>query len=167
MCELSFRSRIILEIALVVVSLVATVYWIFGVAGALIGIILIISEVTTHYSEREFWRKQLFEALNSILQQIHSPVMVKGRISYCIWSSKSDSEKTRLLGAKDFALFEEFVEKLKKHSRVYADFSIESNLDRIYGKPRREIIKDIEQLVNAIPWLKSRKSKMSWPSDSS
>jgi hypothetical protein len=115
--------------------------------------------------ERTFFRNQLFSELVSVLNQLHSPIIVTKVIAYSVWKNRPESEITELLGANDYSYFEAFYKKVDSRNKFYVEGGSKALQDAVDGTSRREIIDDVKRLFDRIPWLKVRNNEVNWPTE--
>jgi hypothetical protein len=173
--RISFSIKILLQVVLIILGFIASIafiesiapirYLYLAVAVGAISAILLLRDVQTHNADKEYFKNQLFVELGSILNQIHSPIMMIPVIRYSVWKSQPEYVKIELLGADDHSRLEAFYRKVDKRNKLLASSLIEPFLEGQDNTLRHEIIEDMKRLFDEITWLRVRKNDVPWPTE--
>jgi hypothetical protein len=149
--ELSFWSKILLEVTLAVLAVLTIFCPYLGILGAAIVIILIFNEITTHNSERaDFKRKIIHEALGIVDHIIASTSA--SRILCPVWSGKTEGFKTDVLDVEDYVLWKQFYGAVEERNEYYR--TREGLEWSVFAKFNRAIYDNFFNVLNGVLWVK-------------
>jgi hypothetical protein len=150
--EFSFRTKAVLEFAVIVVGVLSVVYSYLGVIIGVFGFVLLYYEVKDRGVEKTDFRKKILQEALDGLGFVLDPNF--RYISHGNWSSKTEESKTDLLGEREYALWKEFFDSIdarNQHFQIYALGPWD-----IFEKVNDQCVKSLLKIYSEISWVKER-----------
>lgn len=153
--ELSFRSKVLLQLAVAVLSVLTLFYPYLGILAAAIVVVLLVNEMSVHESDKADFKKKIAdEALGIVDRVIVSTNAFT--ILRPVWSSKTEGFKTDVLGSEDYNLWKQFYDSIEERNRYYQprmslDWTVFSGFNRRIFDKFLKVCRDISWVREYIP----------------
>jgi hypothetical protein len=147
--SLSFGVRVMLQGAVTVLGVIAVAYSYVGIPIGLLGAILLVSDVLSHYAERgEFKKKIVLEALSIVEHMIATLDPLP--ILYPVWSI---SFKPDILGENDLTLWEAFYDAIEQRNQYLGPRQMYNPGE--FTRHNRAIFDSFVRVYDALPWVQA------------
>ena len=116
--ELSFWTRILLEVLVVGLTILSVFCPYLGILAAMIVVVLIANEIGTRRSEGGDFKKKIIRESSTIVDHIIESIN-SSRIEYSNWESKTEEFKTDILGNEYYKLFKQFYDAVENRNQYF------------------------------------------------
>lgn len=150
--ELSFRTRILLELVLAGLTMLTIFYPYLGIVAVLIVIVLLANEIGMRKSERGDFKKKIIQEALAIVDHIIWSTSAS-HISCANWTTKAEGFKVDLLGDRDYGLWKQFYDSVGRRNE-YLESRGTFGLWENFAKLNRTIFDNFFEVYDEISWVK-------------